>query len=59
MRRNIFSIVFYILLFTVFCALFEQAGSSLMLFFEKAVFPGQIKRAANADDQGADDGEDG
>lgn len=36
-RRDIFSIVLYILLFTLFCALFEQAGSSLMLFFEKAV----------------------
>lgn len=36
-RRDILSIVFYILLFTLFCALFEQAGSSLMLFFDKAV----------------------
>lgn len=36
-RKNILSIVLYILLFTLFCALFEQAGSSLMLFFNKAV----------------------
>lgn len=36
-RQNILQIVLYIALFTLFCALFEQAGSSLMLFFEKAV----------------------
>lgn len=36
-KRDILSVVLYTLLFTLFCALFEQAGSSLMLFFEKAV----------------------
>ena len=36
-RRDILNIILYILLFTLFCALFEQAGSSLMLFFDKAV----------------------
>ena len=36
-RRDLLSIIFYILLFTFFCSLFEQAGSSLMLFFDKAV----------------------
>jgi POT family proton-dependent oligopeptide transporter len=36
-RRDITDIVLYVLLFTVFSALFEQAGSSLMLFFNKAV----------------------
>lgn len=36
-RRELLSIAFYILLFTFFCSLFEQAGSSLMLFFDKAV----------------------
>jgi dipeptide/tripeptide permease len=30
-------IVLYILIFAFFCSLFEQARSSLMLFFEKAV----------------------
>jgi POT family proton-dependent oligopeptide transporter len=36
-RKNITQIVMYIVLFALFCALFEQAGSSLMLFFEKVV----------------------
>lgn len=36
-RRNIAQITLYIILFALFCALFEQAGSSLMLFFDKAV----------------------
>jgi POT family proton-dependent oligopeptide transporter len=36
-RGDVLSIILYILLFTLFCALFEQAGSSLMLFFDKAV----------------------
>lgn len=36
-RRAIAAIVVYILLFTFFCALFEQVGSSLLLFFNKAV----------------------
>ena len=36
-KRDISNILLYILLFTFFCSLFEQAGSSLMLFFDKAV----------------------
>ncbi len=36
-RKDISNIILYIVLFTLFCALFEQAGSSLMLFFDKAV----------------------
>lgn len=36
-RRDILNILFYILLFTFFCSLFEQAGSSLILFFDRAV----------------------
>lgn len=36
-KQDILNILFYILLFTFFCSLFEQAGSSLMLFFDKAV----------------------
>lgn len=36
-RKGILNIIFYILLFTFFCSLFEQAGSSLMLFFNKTV----------------------
>ncbi|MBY0292347.1 MAG: peptide MFS transporter, partial [Alphaproteobacteria bacterium] len=36
-KRDLLNIAFYILLFTFFCSLFEQAGSSLMLFFDKAV----------------------
>jgi POT family proton-dependent oligopeptide transporter len=36
-RKNISKIILYILGFTLFCALFEQAGTSLILFFDKAV----------------------
>jgi len=36
-RKNVARIMAYILLFSLFCALFEQAGTSLMLFYEKAV----------------------
>ena len=36
-RRDVLTLLLYILLFTFFCALFEQAGGSLMLFFNKAV----------------------
>ncbi len=36
-RQGILSISLYVLLFTFFCSLFEQAGSSLMLFFDKNV----------------------
>lgn len=36
-RKNIIQIGLYIILFALFCALFEQAGSSLMLFFDTTV----------------------
>ena len=36
-RADILMILLYILIFTFFCSLFEQAGSSLMLFFDKTV----------------------
>ncbi|MBL9029458.1 MAG: peptide MFS transporter [Caedimonas sp.] len=36
-RRDVFSIIVYIICFALFCSLFEQAGSSLMLFYEHAV----------------------
>jgi POT family proton-dependent oligopeptide transporter len=36
-RADVLMILLYILIFAFFCSLFEQAGSSLMLFFEKAV----------------------
>ncbi|MBP9692947.1 MAG: peptide MFS transporter [Alphaproteobacteria bacterium] len=36
-RKDVLKIILYILLFTLFCSLFEQAGSSLLLFFDKAV----------------------
>ena len=36
-RTDVSHIIISILLFTFFCALFEQAGSSLMLFFEHGV----------------------
>jgi POT family proton-dependent oligopeptide transporter len=36
-RKNILTIILYIFLFAIFCALFEQAGASMMLFYEKAV----------------------
>jgi len=36
-RRDVLTILLYILFFTFFCSLFEQAGSSLILFFEKVV----------------------
>jgi POT family proton-dependent oligopeptide transporter len=36
-RKDVLKIIFYILLFTLFCSLFEQSGSSLLLFFDKAV----------------------
>lgn len=36
-RKSIALIIPYILLFTFFCALFEQEGNSILLFFEKAV----------------------
>lgn len=36
-RKDILKIIIYIVLFAFFCSLFEQAGSSLMLFFDKAV----------------------
>lgn len=36
-RKDVLSIIFYILLFGLFVILFEQSGSSLLLFLEKAV----------------------
>ena len=36
-RKNILTIILYIFLFAIFCALFEQAGTSMLLFYEKAV----------------------
>jgi POT family proton-dependent oligopeptide transporter len=36
-RKDVLRIMAYVLLFSLFCALFEQAGTSMMLFYEKAV----------------------
>ena len=36
-RKDVLTILAYIILFALFCALFEQAGTSMMLFYEKAV----------------------
>lgn len=36
-RKNIITIIAYIFLFALVCALTEQAGTSLMLFYEKAI----------------------
>ena len=36
-RKDILTIVLYILLFTLFCTLYEQSATSLMLFCEKTV----------------------
>lgn len=36
-RKGLVTAIPYILLFTIFCALFEQAGSSILLFFDKMV----------------------
>jgi len=36
-RKDVLTICLYIFLFALFCTLFEQAGTSLMLFYEKAV----------------------
>jgi POT family proton-dependent oligopeptide transporter len=36
-RIDVLTIMAYILLFALFCALFEQAGTSMLLFYEKAV----------------------
>lgn len=36
-RKDILTIIAYIFLFALFCTLYEQAGTSLMLFFEKLV----------------------
>jgi POT family proton-dependent oligopeptide transporter len=36
-RKNVIKIMAYIFLFAISCALSEQAGTSLMLFYEKAV----------------------
>lgn len=36
-RKDVLSILGYIILFSLFCTLFEQLGSSLLLFFKNAV----------------------
>lgn len=36
-RKDVLSILFYILLFALFATLFEQSGTSLLLFLEKVV----------------------
>jgi POT family proton-dependent oligopeptide transporter len=36
-RKDVLSILGYVLSFSLFCALFEQLGSSLLLYFDKAV----------------------
>jgi len=36
-KKDILKIIAYILLFAFFCTLYEQAGTSLMLFYEKIV----------------------
>lgn len=36
-RKDVLSIIFYILLFALFASLFEQSGTSLLLFLEKAL----------------------
>lgn len=36
-RRDVVSVIFHIFLFALFCTLFEQSGSSFLLFLEKAV----------------------
>jgi len=36
-RRNLLTILVCMLFFSVFCALFEQVGSSLIVFFDKSV----------------------
>ena len=36
-RKDVFRVILYALSFALFCALFEQAGTSMMLFYEKAV----------------------
>lgn len=36
-RKDVLTVLIYILLFAFFCTLYEQAGTSLMLFYEKVV----------------------
>ena len=36
-RKDVFKVILYVLLFALFCTLFEQAGTSMMLFYEKAI----------------------
>jgi len=36
-RKNVLSLTGYVLVFAIFCTLHEQAGTSLMLFYEKVV----------------------
>jgi POT family proton-dependent oligopeptide transporter len=36
-RKDVSRVILYALSFALFCALFEQAGTSMMLFYEKAI----------------------
>jgi POT family proton-dependent oligopeptide transporter len=36
-RKDVSKVILYALSFALFCALFEQAGTSMMLFYEKAI----------------------
>jgi POT family proton-dependent oligopeptide transporter len=36
-KKNLLNVILYIILFSLFCALFEQAGSSILLFINKVV----------------------
>jgi POT family proton-dependent oligopeptide transporter len=36
-RKDVSRVILYALSFSLFCALFEQAGTSMMLFYEKAI----------------------
>ncbi|OJX03713.1 MAG: hypothetical protein BGO76_00105 [Caedibacter sp. 38-128] len=36
-RKNLLKAIYYIILFALFCALYEQCGSSLLLFFERFI----------------------
>lgn len=36
-RKDVSRVILYVLLFALFCTLFEQAGTSMMLFYEKSI----------------------
>ncbi len=36
-RKDVLTVMAYVFLFALFCTLYEQAGTSMMLFYEKAV----------------------